>query len=204
VSDVRYRGLDDVRLDVYDPAAQTPMAAKDLVIRTSGDPVQVLGAVRAEARRLDPRAVIDRVTGMETIVSQALAPWRLSASLLAGFSGIAVVLVIVGLFSAVSLDLAQRQRELAVRRTLGAQRSDILRPIFRTALTRTLVGITVGTLAALGLTRGLGSLLVGVDPLDPFTHCAMIAIVSGTVGLASWLPAYRATKVDPMVALRCE
>jgi putative ABC transport system permease protein len=204
VSDVRYRGLDDVRLDVYDLAAQASMGVKDFVIRTSGDPLNVLEAVRTEARRLDSRVVVDRVTTMETVLSQALAPWRLSAWLLAGFSGIAVVLVIVGLFSAVSLDLGQRQRELAVRRALGAQRADILRPILRSALLRALIGITVGTMAALGLTDGLASLLVGVDALDLRTHGAVIGLVLLTVGLASWLPAYRATKVDPMVALRCE
>jgi hypothetical protein len=204
VNDVHYRGLDDVRLDVYDLAAQASTAAKDLIIRASRDPAQLLDVVRIEARRLDPRVVVDRVSAMDTIVSQALAPWRLSAWLLAGFSGIAVVLVMVGLFSAVSLDLAQRQREFAVRRALGARPSDILHLVLRTALIRVLIGIAAGTVAALGLTRGFAALLVGVEPLDPLTHGAVIATVLGTVGLASWLPAYRATKVDPMVALRCE
>jgi hypothetical protein len=204
VSDVRYRGLNDVRLDVYAPAAQARLAAKDLVVRTSGDPLNVLDAVRTEARRLDSRVVVDRVTTMDTIVSQALAPWRLSAGLFVAFAGIAVVLVTVGLFSTVSLELALRRRELAVRLALGARRTDILRPILRIALGRGLIGIGLGTLMAFVLTRALDPLLVGVETLDLTTHAAVIVLVLATVGLASWLPTYRATTIDPMVILRCD
>jgi putative ABC transport system permease protein len=204
VNDVRYRGLDNVRLDVYDSAAQSPMLAKDLMIRTSDDPLNVLGAVQAEIHRFDPGAVVDRVTTMDAVVSQAIAPWRLSVWIFSGFAGIAVVLVTVGLFSTVSLDLAHRQKEFAVRLALGAQPADIIRPVLLMTSRRWLLGVALGVLAALVASRGLSRMLFAVDPLDVGTYGAVITLVLATMVLASWLPAWRIANIDPMVALRVE
>jgi predicted permease len=204
VDDVRYRGLDDQRLDVYDPAAQASITARDLMIRTSANPLRVLDAVRTEIRRLDPRAVVDRVTTMEATVSQAMGPWRLSVWIFSVFAGIALLLVTVGLFSTVSLDMSQRQKEFAVRMALGAQRTHITRPALLGGMKHGIGGVALGVLAALVVTRGLRSMLFGVEALDFQTYGVVLALVLGTVAIASWLPAQRAAKVDPMVALRIE
>jgi putative ABC transport system permease protein len=204
VNDVRYRGMDDVRLDVYDVAAQSPTEATDVVIRTSGDPLINLEAITQEARHLDPGVVVDRVTTMDTIVSQAVAPWRFSVWMFSMFAIVAFVLVTLGLFSTVTLDIAQRHKEFAVRLALGGQYGDIVRPLVLKALKRGAAGIALGVLAALTATRGLSSMLVGVDTLDVVTYGAVIGLVFATVMIASWLPAHSATKADLMLALRVD
>ncbi len=125
VGDVRYRGMNDVRLDVYDAALQSSTAATDIVVHTSGDTRRAAAAVQAEARRLDPRVVVDRLTTMDAIVSRAVAPWRFSIWMFTVFASLALVLAAVGLFSLVSLDVAQRRREFAIRLALGARPGDI-------------------------------------------------------------------------------
>jgi putative ABC transport system permease protein len=204
VSDVRYRGIDDVRLDVYDAALQSPIAATDLVVRTSGDSRRVAAAVHAEARRLDPRVVVDRLTTMEAIVSRAVAPWRFSVWLFTLFAVFAVALATVGLFSLVSLDVAQHRHEFAVRVALGAQRADVLRPVLLAATGRALAGVSIGLLAAVAGTRGIRSLLFGVGALDVTTYGAVVALVFAVVAVASYLPARRAAEVDPLTLLRGE
>jgi putative ABC transport system permease protein len=204
VSDVRYRGIDDVRLDVYDAALQSPLAATDLVIRTSGDSRRVTAAVHAEARRLDPRVVVDRVTTMEAIVSRVVAPWRFSVWMFTLFAGSAFALATVGLFSLVSLDVAQRRHEFAVRVALGAQRADVLRPVLLSAAGRALAGVSIGLPAAIAGARGIRSLLFGVGALDATTYAAVIAVMFAVVAVASYLPARRAADVDPLTLLRRE
>ena len=153
VADVRYRGVDDVRLDVYDPASQSPLDAGDLVVRTSGDPLRSVAAVQAAARALDPRVLISGVTTMEAIVARALAPWRFSVWVFGLFAALAVALATGGLFSIVSLDVGRRRRELAVRVALGAQRGDILRSVLVPAMQRLLAGVAFGVLVAAAASR---------------------------------------------------
>jgi predicted permease len=202
VSDVRYRGIDDVRLDVYDAALQSPLAATDLVIRTSGDVRRVAAAVHAEARRLDPRVVVDRLTTMEGIVSRAVAPWRFSVWMFTLFAVSAFALAAVGLFSLVSLDVAQRRHEIAVRVALGAQRADILGPLLLAAGGRALAGVSIGLVAAIVGTRGIRGLLFGVGALDVTTYGVVVALVFAVVAVAAYLPARRAAEVDPLTLLR--
>jgi ABC-type antimicrobial peptide transport system permease subunit len=204
VSNVRYRGIDDVRLDVYDVALQSSTAATDLVVRTSGDPRRLASAIQAVARRLDPDVVIDRLTTMDAIVGRALAPWRFSVWMLTVFAALAVTLATVGLFSLVSLDVAQRRHEFAVRLALGARRADIVRPVLLGAAGRTLAGIALGVIVAIAATRGIRSLLVGVGTLDVTTYVAVIALVLAVVTLASYVPARRAADIDPLALLRGE
>jgi putative ABC transport system permease protein len=204
VADVRYRGINDVRLDIYDPALQASSTADHLVVRTSGDPLSVLGAVRAKARELDRRVVIDGVTTMDAVMSRATAPWRLGASALTAFAVLAFVLASVGLFSVVSLDVASRQQEFAVRLALGAAPSDILW-VATSAIGRwAIAGIVLGLLAAIGSTRALGGLLFDVGPLDGATYTAVIGIIVGVVTLASYLPARHAAGTDPIGLLKRE
>jgi putative ABC transport system permease protein len=202
VGDVRYRGLDDLRLDVYDPAAQSRGVPSYVVVRSAADPLETAGAVRAIARQLDPRVVVDSITTLDAVVSRAVAPWRFSAWMLTLFAIFAFVLVAVGLFSIVSLDVANRQHELAIRRALGAQQGQLLGHVLLPAGVRAGIGISVGSLVAAIAARGLGSLLFGVTPLDPIAWSVTILLVVVTVGVASLLPARRLTRLNASVLLR--
>jgi putative ABC transport system permease protein len=204
VGDVRYRGLNEVQYDIYDAALQAPQTASDLVIRTSGDPLAIAAAVQREARRLDPHVLVDSITTMEAIVARALASWRFSSWLFTLFATLAFALATVGLFSLVSLDAAQRSRELALRVALGARPRDILRRVLLSAGSRVVTGTSLGILAALACARWMRALLFGIDPLDPLTYVAVLALLTLVVGFASYLPARRAARVDPIVLLRRE
>jgi hypothetical protein len=177
VSDVRYRGIDDLRLDVYDAALQSPSAADDLMVRTSGDPLAIAGAVQAEARRLDPRVVVDQLTTMDAIVSRAVAPWRFSVWMFSLFAVLAFVFAAVGLFSLVSLDLAHRRHEFAVRLALGAQRRDVRHSVLVSAFWRILPGLTFGVMGAAVGTRAVQHILFGVRSTDAPTYLAVVILV---------------------------
>jgi putative ABC transport system permease protein len=202
VGDVRYRGIDDVRLDVYDAALQARSVAGDLVVRTAGDPLDVVVAIQAEARGIDPRVVIDRVTTIEAIVSRAVAPWRFSAWMFTLFAIVAFALATVGLVSVAALDVTDRRREFAVRLAVGAERRDIRRVVLHRALWRVAPGLALGLLAALVGTRAIRHILFGVPSLDPATYAAVSALVIVTVVVASWWPAQRASGASPLVLLR--
>jgi len=204
VRDVRYRGLDQVLLDIYDPALQAATTASDLVVRTSRDPLAMAAAVQSVARSLHRPVVIDGVTTMDAIVSRALAPWRLGAWMLSLFAIVAFVLAVLGLFSLVSLDVAQRRHEFAIRLALGAQRRDIVGGVLRLAGWRVLLGGALGLLMAIAAARGVRSLLFRVDVLDPGTYAVVVVLVAGVVALASYVPARCAAGADPLALLRRE
>lgn len=204
VDDVRYRGIDDGRLDVYDAALQSAVTATDLVVRTSSDPLAAVAAVQAEARRLDPRVLIDRVTTMDAVVTRAVAPWRFSVWMFTLFAVLAFVLAAVGLFSLVSLDVAHRRREFAVRLALGAERGDVRRSVLLSALRRVVPAVTLGVLGAVAGTRAIRHLLFEVELVDPTTYLAAIVLVVAVVIAASWLPARRAAGIDPLALLKRE
>ena len=202
VSDVRYRGMDDVRLDVYHAALQSAIGATDVVVRTSGDLRRVAGEVQAEARRLDPRVVVDGLTTMDAIVARATAPWRFGVWMFTVFAGLAVTLVAVGLFGLVSLDVAQRRHQFAVRLALGADQRNIVRPILLVAGGRVLAGVALGVVVSLLATRALSTLMFGIGTLDLVTYSAVVLIIVLVVGVASYFPARRAANIDPLELLR--
>jgi predicted permease len=202
VSDVRYRGLDDVRLDVYDAALQAGQGATDLVIRASADPMRLSAAVQAEARRLDPQVVIDRISTMEAVVGKETAPWRFTVWVLALFGVLAFVLAGLGLFGLVALDVAERRREFAIRMALGAQRADLIRTALAVAGWRVAAGLLFGLLAAAAIARGIRAMLFGVSPLDAGSYAAGIALVLAVSALASFIPARRAAAAQPLLLLR--
>jgi predicted permease len=202
VRDVRYRGLTEVQFDFYDPAAQTPTATSDVVVRTHGAPLSVLAAVEREARALDPRVIISRVSTLEEIVAHARAPWRFVAWVLTVFAVLAFVLSTVGLAGLVALDITSRRRELAIRSALGASHAAIVSGVLRAAHVRTVAGVAAGlVLAALG-TRALGGLLVGVPAVDWPTYAGVIGAVTIVTLVASYLPASRVASLDPLAVLR--
>jgi hypothetical protein len=161
VSDVRYRGLQDVQLDIYDAALQTGRPADNVVVRTSAgsrarsanaavDPRAVASAIRSIARDLDSTAIVDDLTTLDAVVSRAEAPWRLTMWLFVVFAGLAFALSALGLFALVALDVAQRQREFAIRTALGASREVILRGVLARAGWRVAAGAVSGVVIALG------------------------------------------------------
>jgi predicted permease len=203
VSDVRYRGLDDVRLDVYIPAAQRNEPAGVIVVRAAGgNPVTLAAAIQAEVRQVDPRVVIGGVTTMEAVVGREMAPWRFSTWLFGLFAALAFVLATVGLFGVVSLDVLHRSREFAVRLALGAQRRAISGRVLRSAAFRVVTGVVLGVAIAAVASRWMSSLLFGIRPFDPVTYGVVILMVAGVVAAASWLPARRAARIDPLTLLK--
>lgn len=204
VGDVRYRGIDEVRLDVYEPALQSSALARYVIVRSDKNPVAVAAAVESEARRLNPRVLIGSVMTMEAVVGRALAAWRLSVWLFASFALTAFVLATVGLFSVVALDTAQRSREFAVRMALGAMSKDVMRRVLISGMRHASIGICLGLLIAAAGTEWMRSLLFETDPLDPATYLGVVAAVVFSVALACALPAYRASRIDPAVILRLE
>lgn len=202
VRDVRYRGLQEVQLDMYDPATQTPIAASDLVVRSSGSPVALLPAIERDARALDPRVIVSRVAPLDTIVRQAQAPWRFSAWVLTLFASLAVLLATVGLISLVALDVANRRQELAIRLAVGAGAAALVLGVMRGAMRRVVVGVGIGVALALAATRALGGLLVGVSAMDWLTFSLVAVSVTAVALLASYVPASRAAALDPLALLR--
>jgi hypothetical protein len=204
VSDVRYRGIDEVQLDIYDPMAQVGQAAKWMMIRASGDPAALADLVKARVRELDPGATVDDITTMDAVVARASAPWRMSMWLFVLFAGVAFFLAAMGLFSLVSLDVAHRRRELAVRLALGASKPVLVRGVLAGAAWKVGVGVAAGLVAAVVATRAMRALLYGVEPLDPATYVAVVGLVGIVVTLAAWAPARRAAGIDPMTLMRAE
>jgi predicted permease len=208
VGDVRYRGLHEVLPDFYDPASQSPLDALSLAIRVragSGiDPLAAASAVQQHARTLDPRALVSGITTLDAVVATAMAPWRLSAWVFAVFAGLALLLSTVGLFSLVSLDVANRRRELALRSALGASASAIVGGVFKVAALRALAGVSVGVAVALAASRAIRGLLFEVEAIDAPTYGAVIALVAAVAAVAAYLPARRAASANPLALLRRE
>jgi predicted permease len=204
VADVRYRGLEEVLLDIYDPALQVGRPANQLVVRTAANPLALAGAIQAEARAMDAQAIVDDVTTMDAVVARATAPWRLTTWMFVLFAGVAFALAATGLFSLVALEVANRRREFAVRLALGATRGEILQTVVARAAWRAAVGLIAGLLVSVALTRGVRSLLFEVEVADLTTYLSVVALVVAVVLTAAGIPARRATRVDPAAALRGE
>ncbi|MFL6282417.1 MAG: ABC transporter permease [Pyrinomonadaceae bacterium] len=207
VAHVRNEGLEgESRGQYYVPYAQATGGGQNLyvVVRTDGDPASLAPSVRGAIAGIDRDLPVFRVATMEQMVSDSLAQRRFSMLLFGIFAALALVLAVVGLYGVMSYAVAQRTHEIGLRMALGAQGRDVLRMVVGQGMGLVAVGLGIGLLGALGLTRLMASLLYGVSASDPLTY-AGIAILLGAVALlASYIPARRATKVDPMVALRYE
>jgi putative ABC transport system permease protein len=175
-----------------------------LAVRTQGDPAGVASAVRNELNSLDPSLAIADVRTMTSRVDESLAPQRFDLSLLALFAALAIFLAAVGVYGVLSYSVAQRSHEIGVRIALGAQPASVLAMVIREGLRLSLAGAAIGVVAALLLTRLMASLLYGVTARDPITFAGVVALICFVSALACYMPARRASKVDPMVALRYE
>jgi predicted permease len=202
VSDVRYRRLDDVRNDVYEPASQARALAGHVVVRSQRNPVAIAAAVQAEARRMDPAVLIGSASSLDAIVSRAMAPWRLSVWLFTAFALMALVLSAVGLFALAALDVSQRTREFALRKALGARTRDIVRKVLTSTGSHALAGLVAGLAVAATVSQWMSSLLFHTDPLDPITYGVVTVTILLSVAAAALIPAYRASRTDPAILLR--
>ena len=202
VSDVRYRGLDDVRLDLYEPAAQSGSRAAHLMVRSSRNTVALAAAIQAEARRTEPRAMISGLTTMSAVVDRAQAAWTLGAWMFGMFAVAALMLSCVGLYSTVSLDAARRSKEFALRIALGAGPRNIARHVLSAVGTPFLAGVIAGLALAVIGTRLMANLLFDVEPLDPPTYTSVIGLIMFAGIVSCWWPSYRATRTDPGSVLK--
>lgn len=186
----------------YVPYAQYPVTFTSLVVRTSNDPAAMIGPVRQTIQALDPEQVPTDAATMEQVMADSIQTRRFSMTLLGAFAALALILAAIGIYGVMSYAVAQRTHEVGIRMALGARSADVLRLIFRSALGVTIAGIAFGAVGAFGLTRLLKSLLFGVEPTDIGTFVTVCATLIGVALVACYLPARRATKVDPLVALR--
>jgi predicted permease len=189
---------------LYHPILQGYYARSTLVVKTSGDPTSLLAAVRRDIGALDPNVAPTQLGTLEEHMTFALFPARISSILLGVFGLLALVLALAGLSGLIAYSVSQRTREIGVRMALGAGTRDVLKLVIGEGMLLTLIGMAIGLAAALWLTRFLSDLLYGVSAVDPFTFGVTALLLVGVALLACWLPARRATKVDPLVALKCE
>jgi putative ABC transport system permease protein len=209
VADVRQMGMDvPVKSEMYFPYRQIAShpwyGPRDLVVRTAGDPMKLVSAVREVIRRVDPDQPISNVATMEELLTRETGSRRLGMILLSVYSGLALLLAALGIYGVLSYVVAQQTHEIGVRLALGAGSGDILGMVLRRGATLVFIGVMIGALAAFALTRLMASLLFGVSATDPLTFSG-IALMLILVALAACLlAARRATRVDPMVALRCD
>ncbi|MGA3166413.1 MAG: ABC transporter permease [Terriglobia bacterium] len=205
VRHVRYRTLEaQSRVEVYWPEAQNAAHSMSLAIRTSSDPHQLAVAVQKEVAAVDPEQPAYQIRTMDEVVEGSLVGRRLAMLLLSIFSGAALLLAAVGIYGIMAYWASQRSNEMGIRRALGAQKGDVLGLVVGQGVKLTLIGVGIGIIGALALTRSLSSLLYGVKPTDPPTFIAVSLILTAVALVASYIPARRATRVDPMVALRYE
>jgi putative ABC transport system permease protein len=193
------------REQVYFPQAQAQFTrSMFLAVRTAGDPASLTNAIRQEVMRLDPEQPIYAVKTMDELLDASVAQPRLNLVLLGLFAGLALVLAAVGIYGVLAYSVTQRTREIGIRLALGALPNDALLLVVRQGLALALTGIALGLAGALVLTRFISTLLFGVTPTDPLTYAAVSALLLIVALAASYIPAVRATRVDPMVALRYE
>jgi len=204
-ADVRNRGLDTPpKPAYYVPQTQVPFDSATMVIKTNGEPHSLVSASTKQVAALDQDVPLYGVKSMEEYLSSSVAAPRFSTTLLSIFAAVALVLTIVGLYGVMSYSVAQRTNEIGIRLALGAQSRDVLLMIVRQGGMLILLGLAIGLAGAFALTRLIASLLFGVTAKDPITFGAVAVLLAIVALLACYIPALRATKVDPMDALRCE
>jgi predicted permease len=178
--------------------------SKRLLLRTSGNPLAMTRAVRSAVGEVDRTQVVTDIRSMEQIIAESVSPWRFMMQILSILSIIAVTLAAVGIFGVMSYTVSRRTHEIGLRMALGAGSGDMARLVLNYGLRLTVPGIALGLAGAMGVTRLIGSVLYGVGPTDPLTYVVVSLLLFLVAGLASYIPARRAMKVDPLVALRYE
>jgi predicted permease len=205
VGDVRQGGpADESRPTVYAFLHQDYWDGRDVIVRATGNPASIAASARGVVRQLDPKLPVIQMRTMEEVADEVLAERRLPMTLMTVFAAIALVLAAVGLYGVMSYVVTARTREFGVRMALGAPRSAVTRLVMRQGLGTVLVGLTLGLAGAIAASQLLTGLLFGVKPLDPLTFGAVPAVLLAVAIAACWIPARRATRVDPLAALRTD
>jgi putative ABC transport system permease protein len=205
VRDVKSGGLKEAGEPTYYlPAAQVPLQDMMLLVRTSGEPTAIVSAIRRAVWAVDPDQAIADVKTLEQVVSENVAQPRFNMLLMGMFGGLALLLAVVGIYGLLSYAVTQRKQELGIRMALGANRSHVLKLVLRQGMTLALLGEAFGLIGAFALTRVMRGLLFGISPFDANTFLAVVIASTLVAFVACYIPARRATKVDPLVALRYE
>ncbi len=205
VNDVKLNGLErETPLETYVPLTQESPRSFGLAVRTAGDPLAAATAVERAIHSLDKDLPVSQVLTMDQLLGNSLSQRRLTLVLLASFAVLALLLAAIGVYGVIAYSVRQRTNEIGIRMALGAQTGDVLKLILTQGLKLALIGVVIGLAAAFALTRWMETLLFGVRPADPLTFVVIAAVLTLVALLACYIPARRAAKVDPMVALRCE
>jgi putative ABC transport system permease protein len=194
----------DGRETIFVPNAQIAFFANNWVVRTTGNVTGIMPSIRAAVRDVNPRYVVNELRAMDVLVDQARAPTRFAFVCIGAFAVVAAFLAGIGLYGVLSTLVTQRTAEIGVRMAFGASSSSILQLVAGQGLRLSSLGIAVGILAAFAVTRVMSTMLVGVSPTDPLTFAAIAAFFLGVTALACWIPARRASRMDPIAALRDE
>jgi len=205
VKSVKERSIASAEVpEVYVCYTQRPDSGFTFAVRTKSDPEAMTSAIRSTVNVIDPTTPLSDVSTLDDIVSRSVRDQRASALLLGSLGGLALVLTAIGIYGVLAYNVAQQTREIGVRMALGATRGNILGMVLRGGLRLVAIGCVIGLVAALALTRLMASLLFGVTPTDPATFVGVSVLLFAVAATACWVPAWRATRVDPMVALRYE
>jgi len=205
VHDVKLAGLDAPSEPAYYlPASQAPLEDMMILVRTTTDPLSIVGAVRQAVASIDPNQPLGTVKTLEKFVDDSIAQRRLNMLLMGLFGGLAMLLSAVGIYGLLSYAVTQRTQEMGIRMALGARAGDVLKLVLRQGMTLALAGEAIGLIGAFVLTKLIRGLLFGVTPNDAMTFVIVAGVLGVVALLACYLPARRATKVDPLVALRYE
>jgi putative ABC transport system permease protein len=205
VGDMRRTGFDsEVRPETFLPHTQNPSGGLTILVRASTDPASLVGAIRSQVSEIDPNQAIYGVKTMDQWLGEMISQRRFNMLLLAIFAGVALVLAAVGIYGVISYSVTQRTHEIGVRIALGAARRDVMRLVVGQAARLAVIGLGAGLVTAFALTRLMTSLLYGVSATDPLTFAVIPFVLAAIAMLSSYIPARRAAKVDPMIALRYE
>src|SRR2546422_182500 len=214
VAHVKHFGLDAVERvqpQLYLPFNQAPddmlpfLAPRmNLIIRTTADPLNLTAAVRRQVQALEPNQPVYKVSTMEQTLDQSLVTQRISMTLLASLASLALILAAVGIYGVMSYAVTQRSHEIGIRMAIGAQPRDVFKMVIGRGMALALIGVALGLVGAFALTRLMATMLFGIAPTDPATFASIAVLLTGVALIACYIPGRRATKVDPLVALRYE
>jgi putative ABC transport system permease protein len=206
VGDVRNYGSETPgRIKIYTPFGRTPLPRSTLAVRSTGvDPLSLAAAIKSEVQAINSDVPVSEIATLESLLARRIAPRRFNTWMLGLFAAVALLLAAVGIYGVMSYAVTQRTHEIGIRMALGADARHVLKLVVGHGMMLVLMGVTIGLAGAFALTRLMSSLLFGVSATDPMTFITIVTLLAGVALLACYIPARRATKVDPMVALRYE
>jgi putative ABC transport system permease protein len=205
VGDIKSDGFDaPTAPHIYLPVRQAPGYASVIYLRSAGNPESLGEAIRQEVQSLDPNIPVFSVRTMDEVIARSMAERRFALQLLGVFATVALLLAAIGIYGVMAYSFSQRTHEIGIRIALGAQHMDILRLAVGEGMQLVVIGLAFGLVGAAVLTRFIRTMLFDVSPADPITFAAISAVLAGVAFLACYIPARRATRVDPLVALREE